>query len=157
MYYAFVMLKPDAIERNIVPDILRRLIEHDLKIELFSCVLVSEDLIFKHYTDKIIKEGFIFKDKLRNAFVGKYVIPIIISSEKDHNIISTVRKLIGDTDPSEAEAGTIRGNFANDSMKNSKSENRCCSNIIHSSDTKESYLFETELWFSKEVVYNFRY
>lgn len=149
MYYSFVMLKPDALKRQLVLTIIERLKENDIAIEIFDYRIVSEELIFKHYGDVIARFGEEFKDMARNTFVGKYVIPMVISS-KDENIISTVRKIIGATDPSKAAPGTLRGDFGDDNMEKATLEARCTANLIHASDSRESYLSEAKLWFGRD-------
>lgn len=149
MHYSFVMLKPDALERQLVLTIIERLKAKDITIEILDYRIVSEDLIFKHYSHVIAEVGDVFKEMAINSFVGKYVIPMIISSN-DENIISIVRETIGATDPSRAAIGTIRGDLGNDSKEQANSEGRCCANLIHASDSYESYLSEVKLWFDRE-------
>jgi nucleoside-diphosphate kinase len=151
MHYSFIMLKPDALERQLALTIIQRLKVKDIAIEIFDYRLVSEDLIFKHYSDVIAKFGDAFKEMATNAFVGKYVIPMIISSS-DENIISIVRKAVGATDPFKAAPGTIRGDLGNDNMERATLEVRCCANLIHASDSYESYLAEAKLWFGQDAL-----
>lgn len=146
MYYSFIMLKPDALERQLALKIIERLKANNIAIEIFDYRIVSEDLIFKHYSDAIAEFGEVFKEMATNTFVGKYVIPMIISSS-DENVISIVRKAIGATDPSKAAHGTIRGDLGSDNMEKATLEVRCCANLIHASDSYESYLSEAKLWF----------
>lgn len=151
MYYSFVMLKPDCLERQLTCKIIERLHANIITIEIFDYRLVNEDIIFKHYSNKIDEIGEIFKEMTKNAFVGKYVIPMIVSSN-DINIISAIRKIIGTTDPSKADSGTIRRDFGEDSFEKSMQEVRCCANLIHASDCYESYLFESKLWFDEKMI-----
>lgn len=150
MYYSFVMLKPDALERQLVLEIVDRLKANNVTIEILDYRLVNEELIFKHYAHVINEIGEVFKGMAAKTFVGKYVMPMIISS-RDENIIANVRKAVGATDPSKAAVGTIRGDLGNDSMEKAKLENRTCENLIHASDSYESYLTESELWFGREI------
>ena len=150
MYYSFIMLKPDALERQLVLEILEWLKETGVAIETLDYRLVSKEQIFKHYEHVIAELGQSFKEKAVNSFVGKYVIPMIVSSG-DVNIIANIRKEIGATDPSKAAAGTIRGDLGIDSMAKATLENRCCDNLIHASDSYEAYLAESELWFGKDI------
>lgn len=150
MYYSFVMLKPDALERQLVAKVIERLKANDITIEIFDYRIVSEELIFKHYSDVIAKFGETFKEMATNTFVGKYVIPMIVSSN-DANVISIIRKTIGATDPAKAAPGTIRGDLGNDNMEKATLEARCCANLIHASDSNESYLTEVKLWFSGDI------
>lgn len=154
-YYSFIMLKPDALERQLVLEIIERLKVNDIAMEILDYRLVNRELIFKHYEQVIAEIGEAFKEKAAVYFVGKYVIPMIISS-RDENIIANVRKAIGATDPSKAAPGTIRGDLGEDSMERAVLENRCCENLIHASDSYESYLTESELWFGKDISQKYR-
>lgn len=150
MHYSFIMLKPDALKRQLVLEIIERLKANDIAIELLDYRYVNQELIFKHYEKVIAELGESFQVKATNTFVGKYVIPMIIGS-RDKNIILNVRKMIGATDPSKAALGTIRGDLGNDSMEKAMLEHRSCENLIHASDSYESYLIESELWFGKDI------
>lgn len=150
MYYSFIMLKPDALKRQLVLDIIQRLKAIDVTIELLDYRLVNEELIFQHYAHVINEVGEVFKEMADKAFVGKYVIPMVISS-RDENVIANVRKTVGATDPSKAAPDTIRGDLGNDSMEKADLEHRSCENLIHASDSYESYLTEAELWFGKDI------
>ena len=154
IFFTFVFLKPDALSRDLVPNILSRLRKEELNIEIFTHIIVSQDKIFEHYAHKIVEEGSIYREKAISSFLGKPIIPIILSSV-NKSIIFDVRKIIGATDPIKAERGTIRGDFGIDSMEKSNNEIRCCENLIHASDSIESFNFEITLWFGKEIARNF--
>lgn len=155
MYYSFIMFKPDALERQLVLEILERLKAQGIAIEALDYRLVTQEKIFKHYAHVIAELGEPFKEMATNSFVGRYVIPIIVSS-KDENLIANVRKAIGATDPAKAAAGTIRGDFGKDSMAQATLEHRCCNNLIHASDSNEAYRAECELWFGEELSSKYR-
>ncbi len=156
MYYSFVILKPDALKRNLVSLVMHRFKNAGINIEHFTHTLIDENLIFEHYSEVIEKLGESFKLRAKKSFVGECVIPVIIASE-DENIIANVRKLIGNTDPSKADKGTIRGDFANDNFEASVKEERCRNNIIHASDSIESYTKEVALWFGKDIAQKYSY
>lgn len=151
MYFSFVLLKPETLERQLVSSVLERLLTIGVKIEMFSYVCVTEDLIDRHYGENIEKYGEVFKERAHRSFAGKYVIPIIISSHSNH-IIQEIRTLVGATDPSKAETGTIRADFGIDSIEKAMSEGRCCENLIHASDSDDAYLYEAALWFGEETA-----
>jgi len=151
MYYSFILLKPETLEKGLVLGVLERLLSIGINIEIFSFVYVTEDLIDRHYGENIEKYGEIFRERAHSSFAGKYVIPIIVSSHSN-NIIQDIRTLVGATDPTKAEPGTIRADFGIDSIEKAMSEGRCCENLIHASDSPEAYLYEAVLWFGKEIV-----
>lgn len=150
-YFSFIFLKPEALRMQLVDEIMSRFLLNNINIELIGYKIVDEELINKHYESKIVELGETFKIKAKNSFVGKAVISIILSSENE-NIIKEVRKIVGATDPSCSEKGTIRGDFSNDSIAKATIENRCCENLIHASDSREAFLREIKLWFSKESL-----
>ena len=69
MYYSFLMLKPDALNRHLTFKIIERLKAHNIAIEIFDHRLVDEDLIYNHYSQKIEELGESFKEKTKIAFV----------------------------------------------------------------------------------------
>jgi nucleoside-diphosphate kinase len=151
MNYSFIMLKPDCLERQLTGSIIERLRANQINIEIFDYRLVSEEIIYKHYAEKIDELGDVFKEKTRKGFAGKYVIPVIVSSDSN-NLIPDIRKAVGATDPSKAEPGTIRGDFGTDSFEKAMQENRVVSNLIHASDSYETYLAEARLWFGEDIT-----
>jgi len=94
--------------------------------------------------------GNSFKSMAVNSFVGKGMIPIILSQEGEE-AIANARALIGPTDPSIALARTIRGDYGLDSMEKANQQNRFVNNLIHGSDSLESFLEELALWFNPET------
>lgn len=148
MYYSFILLKPETLEKGLVTDVLERLLSISINIEIFSYAFVTEDLIDRHYRENIDKYGEIFRERAHRTFAGKHVIPIIVSSQNS-TIIQDIRTLVGATDPTKADAGTIRGDLGIDSIEKAMSEGRCCENLIHASDSPEAFLDEAALWFGE--------
>lgn len=153
-YYTFIMLKPDAIRRHLVSNIMYLFKKAGYAIELFDYQIATSEKIHQHYSEKIELEGDSFKEKSTNTFAGNPVIPIIISDSKS-DIIQNVRKFIGSTDPSRADKTTIRGRWALDSMEISEKENRCCENLIHASDSRASFIKEIKIWFDNEIIIDY--
>ena len=148
--YCLIIMKPDALERGLVEDILQRFKNSDFSIEIFGYKQVDESLILRHYHQVIEKLGNSFKSMAVNSFVGKGMIPIILSQEGEE-AIANARALIGPTDPSIALARTIRGDYGLDSMEKANQQNRFVNNLIHGSDSLESFLEELALWFNPET------
>ena len=151
MYYSFIMLKPDALGRDLTQQIIGYLKEGGIEIDWINTVRATRDRIFTHYADVIAKVGEEFKEKAARYFEGKYVVPIIVKSEEE-NIISRVREIVGATDPVKAAKGTIRGDLGSDSLQRSLDENRCCENLIHASDCPEAFRTEIQIWFDPSVT-----
>lgn len=150
MNYTFIFLKPDALERQLVGKITKRFTDAGLHLAYIDYKVITEDLIFEHYAHKIVELGDVFKTMTKNSFVGKAVIPIIIESESP-DLVKQVRAITGATFPENADKGTIRGDFGIDLLSKATEEVRCCDNLIHASDSLESFEKECRLWFSDEV------
>ncbi|MBV1709323.1 MAG: nucleoside-diphosphate kinase [Erysipelothrix sp.] len=143
----FIMLKPDAIERNLENEILVFFKEYGIEVVRWNTVTVDEDLIMKHYQEVIDKLNLPdFPNRIRNYFIGKTV-RIFELESKENNVVAKVRELIGATDPSKAGPNTIRGKYSNDNMDLAKQEQRLVHNLIHASDSDENAQKEIELWF----------
>lgn len=150
MNYSFIMLKPDALKRELVGSIMEYFGKEGIEIKKLGNKIVDENIIERHYEEVIEKMGADFKEKLMLYFDGQMVLMMILESEKD-TIIEDVRKIVGKTNPAEAAKGTIRGDFGIDSYEKCARENRSCENLIHASDSKETLKRELEIWFGEEA------
>jgi nucleoside-diphosphate kinase len=158
-----VILKPDALERNLVGAIIERFEKAGLTIvDIHYYRSVNEAVLRKHYPDSMaeglgkkaqlatsgIKDpkvhGMKVLEKLRKYFTRNPIIAIRFGGE---DAIQTVRKVTGYTDPATAEKGTIRGDFGTDSIAKSTAEGRACENLVHASGNPEEAKSELALWF----------
>ncbi len=145
MGVTFVMLKPDAITRQLGYDVMLYLLRSGIKIECFDVQTATEEKVRQHYTEVIEKYGEDFAQKMLDMFKGKIVIPIVLSGGE--NVIADVRKIVGATEPAKAEKGTIRGDLGlGDSYALSVAENRVVRNLIHASDSIEAVKHEISVW-----------
>lgn len=152
MYYSFVMLKPDALDRCLVAPIMEALLKKaDVQVEVLDCRVVHTKLLFKHYAEVIEKLGPKFQRQCADYFTNKWVLPMIVKSEQA-DMIERIRKVVGATDPSKAAPGTIRGDFGEDSYEKCGAEDRCCHNLIHASDCPEAARREIALWFGEKAA-----
>jgi nucleoside-diphosphate kinase len=133
MEKSLVLLKPDAVERHLVGRIIGIYEQKGLKITALKMVKPSQEIVEVHYEEHKEKPFF---HELVDYLTRGMVCAMTIEGE---NVIKTVRKINGATDPAEAEAGTIRGQFAV-----TKTEN-----LVHASDSVESAEREIKIWFSK--------
>jgi nucleoside-diphosphate kinase len=158
-----VILKPDALERNLVGAIIDRFEKSGLKIvDMRYHTRVNEALLRKHYPDSMAEglgkkaqlaspgiidtkaHGMKVLERLRKYFTRNPVIAIRFGGEDS---ITLVRKVTGYTDPATAEKGTIRGDYGVDSIAKSTTEGRACENLIHASGNLEEAKSELALWF----------
>lgn len=138
----FIILKPDALERGLVDQIMQRFLESDFVIEHINYRVIDEELIHDHYAEVIVREGPDFAVWLDDNFIGKSAIPMILTHPKD-NGIEIARALLGHRRPEQAKAGTIRGDFGIPVLD----QEIPAMNLVHASDSKISYNKEMNLWF----------
>lgn len=141
----FVMLKPDAVERRLCYRIVTYFRKEGISVDAIDVVTASEDHIRRHYAEHFAKYGEVFAQKMLREFLGKTVVPIVLSGGED--IIADVRRVVGATEPAKAAPGTIRGDLGgDDSYEKSASENRVIYNLIHASDSPEAVKREIGIW-----------
>lgn len=128
-----LIIKPDAVERNLIGQIIERLERARFKIVAMKMVQLSYDEARRFYA---VHEGRPFLDGLCKFMSSGSIVPMIIESSGD--TVSGVRALIGATDPSQASPGTVRHDLAISLTKNS----------VHASDGKETAKTEIEFFFS---------
>jgi len=142
----FIVLKPDALERGLVDQVTQRFLMEGFVIEHLHFRLVDQELIYNHYKEVIEREGPAFKDWLDDEWVGKPAIAMILTYPKSEGII-VARNLLGHRSPSLAEKGTIRGDFG---LK-LEDPDLPSMNLVHASDSRESFDKELNLWFHPGV------
>lgn len=134
----FTMLKPDSIEDGYMLSILNKISDSGFKIIALKYKKMSREEAKEFYS--IHSEKPFFTDLINFITRGPIVAAVL---EKD-NAVEDFRKLIGSTDPNEAEEGTIRKNFAR-----SKGEN-----AVHGSDSDENAEIEIEFHFDETEIFN---
>lgn len=132
MSTSFVMLKPDAVERGLIGEILGRLESKGLKIRAAEMRTLDRELVATHYQEH---DGKPFFEKLVSfATRGPSLLMIV---EGPENAWEIVRALMGATDPAKAVPGTIRGDLASENPEN----------LVHGSDSPEAAAREVALFF----------
>lgn len=126
-----VLIKPDAVERNIIGKIITIYEENGLKVQRIRHVRPIKPLAQEHYIEHKNKPFF---PDLITYITRNHVVALVIEGD---NAIERVRELNGSTNPNEAKEGTIRNLYAL-----SKNENS-----VHASDSVESAKREIALWF----------
>jgi nucleoside-diphosphate kinase len=130
-----VLLKPDAMNRRLAGEILRRFEARGLEIRAARLVSVDHDLAGRHYAEHTEKPFF---GELVEFITSSPTLALVLEGE---GAIALVRTTIGATDPAKAAPGTIRGDLAL-SMPD---------NLVHGSDSPESAGREIALWFGDEL------
>ncbi len=135
-----VLFKPDAVERDLIGRILSRF-ENEFAITALELRYPERGHIESHYAEHEDKPFF---EPLVEYLTDSPVIATVLSGE---NAVSRTRKLVGQTDPEDAERGTIRGDFGTDSMDAADAERRALRNLVHASADPEDASRELSLWF----------
>lgn len=126
-----VIIKPDAVRRGLIGQIISRIEAKGLRIEKMKMMLMSRELAEKHYSEH---EGKPFFRELVDFIISGDVVVMVVSGCE---AVSAVRSLMGSTDPLKSLPGTIRGDFALEIGQN----------IVHGSSSLESADCEIELFF----------
>lgn len=143
-----VLIKPDALERGLAGEIIRRFETAGLRIHNARLVCPELALVQKHYTDLRVKNPRAF-DRNTRYLAGKNALALVLASV---NAIAKVRALIGPTEPAVAPPGTIRGDLSSDTIKLADDEDRGLFNLVHAADSHDSARNEIELWFGQALL-----
>lgn len=138
----FVMLKPDAVQRAVSGEIIKRFEKAGLKIIAMKMFWVDAEFSRTHYKEHVEKP---FYPELEALITEGPVVAMVLEGK---GAISVCRKMVGSTRPEEALPGTIRGDFAH-----ALGDGR---NLIHASDSTETAKKETELWFKPEEIHTYK-
>ncbi|MHA1168194.1 MAG: nucleoside-diphosphate kinase [Candidatus Hodarchaeales archaeon] len=136
MERTFLMIKPDAVQRGLIGEVIRRIENKGLKIIGLKMCQLDNATAKKLYN---VHEGKVFYEGLVNFITSGPVVALAIEGD---NSIATVRKMLGSTKSFMAEAGTIRGDFGLITQKN----------IAHGSDSPERVIYEMGIFFSDEEL-----
>lgn len=133
-----VLIKPDGVRRKLVGEVIKRLEARELTIVGLKLLHPERELVETHYAEHREKPFF---GHLVNYLTSGAVVALAVEGE---NAIQAVRIMIGATNPAEAAAGTIRGDFALTIEEN----------IVHGSADRASAEKELAIWFSdEELIY----
>lgn len=132
----FTMIKPDAVESGNIGNILQMITDAGFDIKAMKFTQLTEEQAKKFY--EVHKERPFYQELVDYMISGPIVAAIL---EKD-NAVTDFRSLIGATDPTEAEEGTIRKKYAESKAKNA----------VHGSDSDENAKIEGDFHFSSNEV-----
>ncbi|NLB52175.1 MAG: nucleoside-diphosphate kinase [Syntrophomonadaceae bacterium] len=140
MERTFAMVKPDGVQKGMIGEIISRFEKKGIKIAALKMMQITQEMAEEHYAEH--KEKPFFAELVSFITSG----PVAAMVLEGENVISTVRTMMGATNPRDAAPGTIRGDFA---MTMSK-------NIIHGSDSPASASREIKIFFSEEEVLTYK-
>ena len=174
----FVMLKPDAVQRGLVGEIIKRIESTGLKLVALKITNATEDQLWKHYnkddewylkkgtntiknrTDlgmPIEKEALEYgKDIIRALVKFMSCGPVVPMIWEGNQAVGIVKKIVGATEPLSSDGGTIRGDYTLDSYELASLDDRAVRNLIHCSDPVEDAAREIPIWFTAEEILKYR-
>lgn len=178
----FVILKPDTVQRGLVGEIISRFERIGLKIVAMKMMQANEELIFKHYNKDdawyerkgkgilenktklgmpIEKEAIEYgKDIIRAMVHYMAACPTVCLIIEGNQAQAVVKRLVGGTEPTTADTGTIRGDFALDSFYMCDVDgSRGLRNLIHCTDPadgEQAYFNEIKVWFTDAEIHNYK-
>jgi nucleoside-diphosphate kinase len=126
-----VLIKPDAVRRGLVGEVLGRFERKGLSVEAMDLRTIDAEQADEHYAEHV-EQGWY--PGLREFITSGPLVALVLSGDQ---AIGVVRSLIGATDGRKAAAGTIRGDL---SLSNQQ-------NLVHASDSPESAAREIKIWF----------
>lgn len=140
MERTFIILKPDAVQRGLIGEIVGRFERRGLKIVGMKFIQVSEELAQQHYAVHAQRPFF--------AGLIKYIVsaPVVAMVVEGTNAIAVVRNTVGATKPAEAAPGTIRADFGLEIGRN----------LIHASANADDAARELALWFGPGEIVDYR-
>lgn len=174
----FVIVKPDGVQRSLIGEIIKRFERTGLKLVGLKLTVLDSDRIWKHYNKDdawFEKKGAkIAEDRAAAGMpvdkeaieYGKDIIralerfmtsgPVVMIVWEGNQAVNVVKKIVGETEPSTSDVGTIRGDLTIDSYAISAVDDRAVRNLIHCSDEPDNANFEIGLWFKEEELINYR-
>ncbi len=139
MQHTFVLLKPDALNKKIIGEVIARFERKGLKLVALKMIHLTEEICKSHYAHHVNKSFF---PNLRKFVCSTPVVCMVLEGK---DAVEVVRKMCGATNSREAAPGTIRGDYSLSVQ----------SNIIHASDSLETACKEIERFFTPQEIFEY--
>ncbi len=174
----FVILKPDAIQRNFIGEIISRFERTGLKVTAMKMLVPKAEQCWTHYNkdeawfqskgERIVKGREENKMPVEKPAIeyGRDIIgqlvtfmtagPVVAMVIEGNSAVGIVTKLVGGTEPLTSDIGTIRGDLTIDSYDLAGIDSRAVRNLIHCSDKPEEAEREIKIWFDESEIIKYR-
>lgn len=139
MEETLIILKPSAIQRSLVGELVSRFEKKGLQIIGFKMMVLSDDILKEHYAHLLEKPFF---ERIKKSMQA---CPVIVMALKGVDATKVVREMTGSTNGRTSVAGTIRGDYSMSVQEN----------IIHASDTPENAKVELKRFFKDEELFEY--
>jgi len=176
MERTLVVMKPDAVQRGLIGDILARFEKIGLKVVGMKMMVPSEELVRTHYSDELIPIVGGKTQKDWDAYgveytesaeeIGETIVqatrdfmrsgPVVAMVLEGGHAVEVVRKMVGSTGPKDSAPGTIRGDYAHLSLGRASIQKRGAANLIHASGNVEEAEQEIKWWFKPEELFEYK-
>ncbi len=178
-----VLVKPDGVKRGLIGEIIRRIEQRGLKIIALKMFQATKAELTKHYSDAEANLGAMGEKTLATyqkygmdpakeigtadpVEIGRKVHgwitdfmtsgPLVKIIVQGLHAVEMIRKLVGNTMPSQAEMGTIRGDYSVDSAVLANAQKRGIRNLIHASGNLAEAETEIDLWFKTGEIHEYK-
>jgi len=137
--HTLIIIKPDAVQRGLIGEIITRFERRGLRIAALKLIHINEPLARRHYA---VHEGKSFYEPLIRYITSS---PVVVLVLEGNDAIEIARRTMGATSPAEAAPGTIRADFGLEIGRN----------LVHGSDGPETVAFELPLFFTEEEILSY--
>ncbi|MEI6288302.1 MAG: nucleoside-diphosphate kinase [bacterium] len=149
-----VLLKPDAVKRGLMGEIITRFEKAGLKVVAMRLAWADEKKALAHYTEDIaIRRGQHVRDYLTEFITSGPVLAMVIEGI---DAIENVRLMVGSTEPKSALPGTIRGDYSHVSYRHADEQKKVVKNLIHASSDKADADREIYVWFNDDEIFDYK-
>lgn len=174
---SLVLLKPDTVQRSLVGELIKRFEQTGLKIVAMKMIVPTEAQLLVHYNkddawyerkgkgivEELTAQGKVIdkdpaeygKDIIRTIVRYMTAAPVVALIMEGNKAVSVVTKIVGTTEPSTSDVGTIRGDYTLDSYSHATFENRAVRNLVHQSESPEEAEREIVIWFKDTETMNY--
>ena len=135
-----VLIKPDGVQRELIGQVIGRFERKGLKIVGLKLLALDETILADHYSHHVGKP---FYEGLVKFMMETPVVAVILEG---NDVVNEVRKIVGSTNPRQADAGTVRADLSMD----------VAGNIVHASDSPENAQVEIKRFFGEGEVFSYR-
>ena len=139
MEHTLVIIKPDAVQRGLIGEIIARFERRGLRIAAMKLMQIDESLAKRHYA---IHEGKPFYEPLIRYITSS---PVVVMVLEGNDAVEITRRTMGATNPAEAAPGTIRADFGLEIGRN----------LLHGSDGTDTAAFEVPLFFEEDEIISY--
>jgi nucleoside-diphosphate kinase len=139
MERTLIIAKPDALQRSLVGEIIKRLEQKGLKLIGVKMMSLDKALLDEHYSHLTDKPFYADLEEFMKSS------PVVVMAWEGFECVNSVRIIVGATNPREADAGTIRGDYSIGTGRN----------LVHASDSKENGEAEVKRFFSDQELFSY--